>query len=136
MSPRKKADLGRALGTRQASILEYLWANGPTSVSELHRGLSEHEDLAYTTVFTELSRMLKKNLVAKGNEGGSHLDMRYRAAVTREGVVSGIVAQTLGGLISAHGPAAVHGFVDALAHDEEALAELRRLLVDRSRKKQ
>ncbi|MDQ6943313.1 MAG: BlaI/MecI/CopY family transcriptional regulator [Candidatus Eremiobacteraeota bacterium] len=135
MSPRKKADLGKALGTRQASILEYLWAHGPQSVSELHRGLSEREDLAYTTVFTELSRMLKKRLVAKGNDGGSHLDMRYRAAVSREDIVSMIVAQTLGGLISAHGPAAVHGFVDAVAHDPSALEELRRLLNARSRKK-
>jgi predicted transcriptional regulator len=61
--------------------------------------------------------------------------MRYRAAVTRDGVVSSIVAQTLGGLISAHGPAAVHGFVDAVANDAGALDELRRLLDDRSRKK-
>ncbi len=135
MSPRKKADLGKALGSRQACILEYLWAHGPQSVSELHRGLCECEDLAYTTVFTELSRMLKKGLVAKGNDGGSHLDMRYRAAVSREGVVSMVVAKTLGGLISAHGPAAVHGFVDAVAHDPSALEELRRLLNVRSRKK-
>jgi len=135
MSPRKKADLGKALGTRQVSILEYLWAHGPQSVSELHRGLSVREDLAYTTVFTELSRMLKKGLVAKGNEGGSHLDMRYRAALSREGVVSSVVAQTLRGLISAHGPAAVHGFVDAVAQDPSALEELRRLLNVRSRKK-
>ena len=135
MSPRKKADLGKALGSRQASILEYLWAHGPQSVSELHRGLSEREDLAYTTVFTELSRMLKKGLVAKGNDGGSHLDMRYRAALTREGVIASVVAQTLGGLISAHGPAALHGFVDAVEHDPSALEELRRLLDDRSRKK-
>lgn len=134
MSPKKKADLGKALGTRQASILEFLWARGAQSVADLHRGLSEHEDLAYTTVFTELTRMLKKGLVAKGNDGGTHLDMRYRAAVTREGVISTIVAQTLGGLISAHGPAAIHGFVDAVAQDETALAELRRLLNDRSRK--
>jgi predicted transcriptional regulator len=104
-------------------------------VSELHRGLSQRDDIAYTTVFTELSRMLKKGLVAKGNEGGSHLDMRYRAGLTREGVVSSIVAQTLGGLISAHGPAAVHGFVDAVANDPGALGELRRLLDQRSRKK-
>ncbi|WP_317994821.1 BlaI/MecI/CopY family transcriptional regulator [Vulcanimicrobium alpinum] len=135
MSSRRKADLGKVLGTRQASIVEYLWAHGPQSVSELHRGLSEREDLAYTTVFTELTRMLKKGLVAKGNDGGSHLDVRYRAAVTREDVVARIVAQTLGGLISAHGPAAVHGFVDAVANDGAALAELRRLLHDRSRKR-
>ena len=135
MTRKRTADLGKALGTRQASILEYLWRHGPQSVSELHRGLSEREDLAYTTVFTELSRMLKKGLVAKGNDGGSHLDMRYRAAITREGVVATIVAQTLGGLISAHGPAAVHGFVDAVSGDAKALDELRRILDDRSRKK-
>ena len=135
MSPRKRADLGKALGSRQASILEYLWAHGPQSVSDLHRGLSQREDLAYTTVFTELSRMLKKRLVAKSNEGGSHLDMRYRAAVTREGVISTIVSQTLGGLLSAHGPAAVHGFVDAVANEPDALEELRRLLNDRPPKK-
>jgi predicted transcriptional regulator len=116
-------------------ILEYLWANGPQSVSTLHQALSEADGVAYTTVFTELSRMLKKGLVAKGNEGGSHLDMRYRAAVTRESVVSSVVSQTLGGLIAAHGPAAIHGFVDAVADDPEALAELRRVLGSRARKK-
>jgi BlaI family transcriptional regulator, penicillinase repressor len=132
---RSRANLGKALGPRQASILEYLWAHGPQSVAELHRGLSAREDLAYTTVFTELSRMLKRGLVAKGNAGGSHLDVRYRAATTREGIVSSIVASTLGGLIAAHGPAAMHGFVDAVAADDGALDELRRLLDERSRKR-
>ena len=134
MTRKRIADLGKALGTRQASILEYLWRHGPQSVSDLHRGLSAREELAYTTVFTELSRMLKKGLVAKGNDGGSHLDIRYRAALTREGVVATIVAQTLSGLISAHGAAAVHGFVDAVSQDVTALNELRRALNDRSGK--
>ncbi len=134
MSARRKADLGKALGVRQASILEYLWAHGPLSVSELHRGLTAVEDLAYTTIFTELSRMLKKGLVAKNAAGGSHLDVRYRAALTREGVVSAFVTQTLSSLISAHGPAAIHGFVDAVAKDDGALDELRRVLDARSRK--
>jgi predicted transcriptional regulator len=61
--------------------------------------------------------------------------MKYRAAVTREDVVSAVVAQTLGGLIDAHGAAAIHGFVDAVAGDARALAQLRRALDDRSRKK-
>jgi len=133
VSPRRKADLGKALGPRQASIIEYLWKHGPQSVAELHRGLAEREEIAYTTVFTELSRMLKKGLVAKGNEGGTHLDVRYRAALTRESAVSAIVAQTLRSLIAAHGPAAVHGFVDAVADDPGALDELRRLLGKRAR---
>jgi hypothetical protein len=38
------------------------------------------------------------------------------------------VAPALGGLIAAHGAAAIHGFVDAVADDPSALVELRRLL--------
>jgi predicted transcriptional regulator len=135
MTHKRKADLGKVLGSRQASILEYLWLEGPQSVSGLHRALADVDGVAYTTVFTELSRMLKKGLVAKSSGGGSHLDMKYRAAVTREDVVSAVVAQTLGGLIDAHGAAAIHGFVDAVAGDPRALAELRRALDDRGRKK-
>jgi predicted transcriptional regulator len=135
VTAKKHADLGKALGTRQASILEYLWAHGPQSVVELHRGLSREGELAYTTVFTELSRMLKKGLVAKSNEGGSHLDIRYRSAVTREAVVSAVVAETLGGLIAAHGAAAVHGFLDAVEHDPAALEEVRRALGPGPRKR-
>lgn len=135
MKRAKRADLRSVLGSRQASVIEYLWKHGPQSVADLHRGLSAEGQLAYTTVFTELSRMLKKGLVAKANEGGSHLDVRYQAAVTREALVSAVVAETLGGLIAAHGPAAVHGFVDAVAEDSAALEELRRLL-DRRQHKQ
>ena len=135
MSGRQSADLGRVLGHRQASILEYLWSHGPQSVSELHRGLGECEELAYTTVFTELTRMVEKRLVRKSNSGDSHLSVRYAAAITREQLVAAVVSETLGSLIAAHGRAAVHGFVDALAADPGALDELRSLLRGKNPKK-
>jgi predicted transcriptional regulator len=135
VSSKRKADLGKVLGTRQASMLEYLWRHGAQSVSQLHQGIADVDDVAYTTIFTELSRMLKKGLVSKSTDGGSHLDTRYRAAVTRENLVSGVVSRTLGALIDAHGAAAVHGFFDAVADDPEALAELRRALDARTTKK-
>jgi predicted transcriptional regulator len=135
VTARKRSDFRRILGSRQASILEYLWAHGPQSVAALHRGLSKKDDLAYTTVFTELSRMLQKRLVAKSSETGSHLDIRYRPAVTREALVSAFVTETFGGLLAAYGPAAIDGFVDAVAHDVAALRELRRALGARNGKK-
>jgi predicted transcriptional regulator len=132
---KKPPDLGKVLGSRQASILEYLWQHGPQSVVDLHRGLARLEDLAYTTVFTELTRMLRKRLVVKSNDGGTHLDMRYRAAITREDLVASVVSDTLGALIAAHGSAAVHGFVNAVAHDAASLEELRRVLNARRNKR-
>lgn len=135
MTARRKADLGNVLGSRQASILEYFWKHGAQSVSQLHHGLALVDDVAYTTVFTELSRMLKKGLVSKNTGGATHFDVRYDAAVTRESVISAVVASTLGTLIDAHGAAAIHGFVDAAAADPDTLEELRRTLNARARKK-
>ena len=135
MAAKRKANLGAVLGTRQASILEHLWKHGAQSPAQLHRTIAATDDVAYTTIFTELSRMLKKGLVSKSTAGGTHFDTKYRAAVTRESVVSAAVSHTLGALIDAHGPAAVHGFVDAVGDDPAALAELRRALDGKVRKK-
>ena len=133
MSPRKKADLGKALGVRQASILSICGRMGRSRWSTCIAAYRS-ATMWRTRPCSPNSAGCSRGLVAKSNDGGSHLDMRYRASITREGVVSTIVAQTLGGLISAHGPAAVHGFVDAVANDPGALDELRRLLDHRSRK--
>ncbi|MDQ2681597.1 MAG: BlaI/MecI/CopY family transcriptional regulator, partial [Candidatus Eremiobacteraeota bacterium] len=61
--------------------MEYLWKNGPQSPVELHESLSRDEALAYTTIHTELSRLLQKGFVVKN---GRNLDTRYNSAMSRE----------------------------------------------------
>ncbi len=113
------------LGHRQSAIMEYLWKNGPQSPVELHEGLSRDEELAYTTIHTELSRLLQKGFVAKS---GRNLETRYMATMARDRYLQATVARTLEELINSHGAAAIHGFVDLVADDEEALRELKRAL--------
>lgn len=112
-----KKSTARTLGPRQMTIMESLWADGPQTPVDLHRRLSAGEEIAYTTIFTELSRLVAKRLVRK--RGRTHLSVTYEAVLTREAYVSENVAAVLGDLLAAHGSAVIHGFVDLVAeHDE------------------
>ncbi len=120
----------QALGELQSRIMERLWAGGPDSLAEIHRALDAAAPVAYTTISTELSRMQAKGLVKKA---GINRDTRYAAALTREQFVERIVGDVVAGLLSAHGQAAIHGFVDAIADDEDALKSTLSLLRKRQR---
>ncbi len=102
-----------------------LWLYGPLSAVELHERLSKQQEWAYTTIHTELSRLLKKGLVEKR---GRNLETRYAAAMTRELYLSTAVKQTIIDLIGTHGAAAIHGFVELLAEDDDAFDTLRKAI--------
>lgn len=107
-----------------------LWSEGPLSAADVHGFLSRDEDLAYTTVHTELSRLLEKGLV---NKRGRNLETKYAAAMSKDEFLQETVRQTLSELIGTHGASAVHGFVDVVSADPHALAELRRAMERRRR---
>jgi len=111
--------------------MECLWRDGPQPPAQLHKTLGEKHGIAYTTVFTELSRLLKEGAVRKR---GGQSAIRYHPTVSKERFVESMVSQVLGGLIDAHGAAAIHGFVDIVAGDNGALDELSRL-VNETRKR-
>ncbi|TAM59547.1 hypothetical protein EPN52_07600 [bacterium] len=118
------------LGHRQAMILSYLWGHGPTSATDLHAALSRRDELAYTTIHTELSRLLQKGLVTKS---GRSLETKYDVALSRQQYLERRMSDTLNELVQAHGAAAIHGFVDLVAQDEAMMAELRTALKRRRR---
>lgn len=127
-SRRKKTKANFTIGALQRRVLEVLWQEGPRSLSEVHRMLLTHDEIAYTTVSTELNRLIEKGLVLKT---GLHLTTRYAAVFERKAFIEQAVSATVGDLLSTHGHAAVHGFVDAIADDDTAVAEVLRLLEER-----
>ena len=120
----------QALGELQAKIMEHLWSHGPASLADVHREIEARSPVAYTTISTELARMIKKSLVRKA---GMNRETRYAAALSREQFVDRVVGDVVSGLLDSHGQAAIHGFVDAIAGDEAALDETLRLLRKRKR---
>ena len=121
--------LQQILGSRQSVIMEYLWENGSQTPGDLHRALESVDGVAYTTVHTELGRLLKKGLVRKQST-----DSRYGAVLSREQFMDATVNSVLRGLMQSNRSAAIHGFVDMVFSDEVALDELKRAMKERKRR--
>jgi BlaI family penicillinase repressor len=68
-----------SLTDREASLMEVLWDQGPSTVAEVQAQLSD--ELAYTTVLTILRNLESKGYVTHETEGRAH---RYSAVVARD----------------------------------------------------
>jgi predicted transcriptional regulator len=68
-----------SLTDREASLMEVLWDNGPSTVAEVRSRLAD--ELAYTTVLTMLRILENKGYVTREEEGRAH---RYAAAIARD----------------------------------------------------
>lgn len=68
-----------SLTDREASLMEVLWEQGPSTVAEVRQSLND--ELAYTTVLTILRNLEGKGFVTHDEEGRAH---RYSAAVDRD----------------------------------------------------
>lgn len=67
------------LTNREADLMEILWEQGPSTVSEVREYLDDK--LAYTTVLTILRTLEDKGYIDHSEEGRAH---RYSALVERE----------------------------------------------------
>ena len=108
--------------------MERLWAAGSQSMGELHAFFERRSGHAYTTIHTELAKLVRKKLVTKR---GTYGEAAYAARIPRERFVAELVRNVLKGLLDEHGPVAVHGFVDLVADDDDSRAALERRLRER-----
>jgi BlaI family transcriptional regulator, penicillinase repressor len=67
------------LAEREAQLMQVLWEHGPSTVAEAQAHLKD--DLAYTTVLTDLQKLEKKGCVRHEEEGRAH---RFKASIDRE----------------------------------------------------
>ncbi|MBA3488889.1 MAG: BlaI/MecI/CopY family transcriptional regulator [Longispora sp.] len=106
------------LGELEHAVMEVLWSAGaPCTAREILDALPDR-GLAATTVLTVLSRLERKNLVARDRQGRAHL---YRPAAPREDHVAALMREALDG--AADRGAALARFADQVNEaDAEALA--------------
>jgi BlaI family penicillinase repressor len=74
-----KSKVKQTLTPLELEIMQVLWQNGPSTVTEVIPKLKA--ELAYTTVQTMLMVLLRKGKVKRTQEGRA---FRYRPAVSRE----------------------------------------------------
>lgn len=65
----------------ELEILHVLWANGPSTVRQIHEKLSASRDIGYTTALKLMQIMYEKGLLTRDEEARSHT---YSANVSQE----------------------------------------------------
>jgi predicted transcriptional regulator len=101
----------KVLGPLEGDIMEVVWANGPTTVSAVHRALREHKEIAYTTVMTTMSRLAKKNLLNQDRSSASYV---YSPALSKDEFDKYVIAGIMKALLTDYGDVFVDCFVGML----------------------
>ncbi len=82
----------------ELAILRVLWDRGPSTVREVHQTLYPQDEAVYNTSLKLLLVMLEKGLVAREEQGRSHIYRPAQAAEdTRRQLVRDMLGRAFGG---------------------------------------
>lgn len=118
---RELPDLTRS----ELTVLKVLWQRGELSAREVHEGLADAIDWAYSTTRTTLDRMAAKGLLGKRSFHGIYL---YKPLVTKAAGLAGLVRDLADRVLEMDYGPVVSLFAEANALTEEEIQELERLL--------
>lgn len=109
------------LGPLERSVLEVIWENAPTSVSQVLPKLCQKEDrdLAYTTVMTIMTRLTEKGVLTRTKQQRGYL---YQPATEKPQFLKQLVRNTISSLVDRYGQDALAAFVEEseqLSHQEK-----------------
>ncbi|MCX4244291.1 BlaI/MecI/CopY family transcriptional regulator [Paraliomyxa miuraensis] len=110
------------LGKLQLAIMRVLWADGESTVAEVHRSLEPSHGLAPTTIATMLKKMEAKGVVAHHTEGRRFI---YRATLSEDAVTRSMVADLKERLFDGSAVALVSHLLQSHEVDDDELAALR-----------
>jgi predicted transcriptional regulator len=114
---------------READVMQVLWDDGPSVVSDVQKRLSDK--LAYTTVLTVLRTLEAKGYVGHEEEGRQH---RYFTAVQRQAAQKSALNHLLGKLFKDSSELLFARLVSDQKLSSEELRRMRRLLAGKSKK--
>ena len=103
----------------ELEIMQILWERGASTAAEVQPLLKG--DLAYTTVQTMLTVLLKKEKVTREAEGRAH---RYRAAVSRDRATGGALKDMVKRMFGGSPEALLMALVDTRQISAEQLTRI------------
>jgi predicted transcriptional regulator len=118
-----------SLTDREADVMQVLWDDGPSVVSDVQKRLSD--TLAYTTVLTVLRTLEAKGYVAHEEEGRQH---RYFAKVQQQAAQISALKHLLGKLFKDSSELLFARLVSDQKLSPEQIRRMRRLLAGKSKK--
>jgi BlaI family penicillinase repressor len=115
----------------ELEILNILWADGPSTVRDVHDKLSLKKDAGYTTTLKQMQVMFEKKLLSREASGKMHI---YTAAVDQKQTQGQLVRRMID---SAFNGSAMQLVMQALGNHKASEAELDmiRAYLDKKKKK-
>ena len=107
----------------ELQIMQVLWDGGPANVAAVQE--RPGSDLAYTTVQTMLTVLLRKKKVRRTQVGRA---FTYQAAVSREGATGAAVKDLVSRMFGGSGEALLMALIDAQQITPEEIARASRLV--------
>jgi BlaI family transcriptional regulator, penicillinase repressor len=113
------------VGPLQIRVLHHLWAQGPSTVSDVHVVLNEYSrqsggrQLAYTTILTVMRNLVRRKILSQTPIGRAH---RFTPLVEKEAYQHAILKQTRADLFAGDTRALIASLV-ADEHVEDDLRE-------------
>ncbi len=105
----------------ELDVLGVIWAEGPSTVRQVHEKLTKQRDVGYTTTLKIMQIMAEKGLLNRDTSGKTHI---YRAAVSQEKTQRQLIDKLLQ---SAFGGSAMKLVMQALGNNKSSASELREI---------
>lgn len=109
----------------EVEILSVLWANGPSTVRDVHTELEQNRDIGYTTVLKLMQIMSEKGLLLRDESQRSHI---YRPKQKAEATQRSLVKDMLTRVFSGSTEKLVMQALSAKKATPNELAQIRRML--------
>lgn len=106
-------------------ILKHLWASGPQSAGEIHRGVSEALGWSRSSSRKTVERMVEKGLLSQSAQHGLNI---YRAKAKKIPTLAGLIQNFASDVLGLDGPLPVSNLVKSKLLTDAELAELDMLL--------
>lgn len=113
----------------ELAVLKVLWREGEQSAREVHEGLPDALEWAYSTTRTTVDRMAAKGLLAKRSFHGIYL---YDPRISRAAGLAGVVRDLAERVLETDYAPVVSLFAEANDLSPEEVDELERLLEEGS----
>lgn len=97
------------LGPLEQQVMNIIWRRQTVTVREVLTELEKHRQIAYTTVMTIMSRLVKKGYLSQSKKGKSNIFSIQR---NQQQTLQSLVRQTIHSFIDRFGEEAVATFLD------------------------
>jgi predicted transcriptional regulator len=114
----------------ELAVLRVLWANGPSTVREVHDAMADTRSVAYTTTLKTLQVMTEKGLTLREDQRGQHI---YRPRLAEEETLRHLVTDLLDRAFGGSTSRLVIQALTSRRASAEELREIRRLVSAKSR---